>query len=261
MGARRKHSKQTRRERFRRWYRPLLLVMIVVAGWQLSGHLPEVVMPIDNVQIEGEFVHLSRLDVQKQLDQALTGDYFTADLAALRAALLKLPWVQDVTIRRRWPSTIEVGVVERQAVAYWSDDALLSDRGELFRPAAIDGNLSMPVIVGPDGLHQKVWQFLLTLQAKLTVLGLDVKKLVLDERRSWSMLLSKGVQIQLGRNETEKRIRRFVEVFSMRNAPNIDDIEYIDLRYPNGFALRNKPEHESDSSAGRRNIPEWNQHA
>ena len=91
-------------------------------------------------------------------------------------------------------------------------------------------------------------------------LGLDVNKLELDERRSWSMLLSNGVELQLGRNDTERRIERFVKVFSMRNAPNIDDIKYIDLRYPNGFAMKAKTPPENDDDAGLNNTSEWARH-
>ena len=36
MGARRKQRKQKTRMKYRRWYWPLLLVVLVLAGWQLS---------------------------------------------------------------------------------------------------------------------------------------------------------------------------------------------------------------------------------
>jgi len=191
----------------------------------------------------------------------LAGDYFTADIAALRTALLSMPWVQDASIRRQWPSTIHIRVVEKQPVAYWSNDSLMSDRGELFKPGSINSKMQMPVIMGPDGLHHKVWKFLVMLHTELSGLGLDVQTLVLDERRSWSMLLSNGVEVQLGRNDTEKRLQRFIKVFSMQNAPNIDDIEYIDLRYPNGFAMRGKSGLDQKSAAGLNNISGWNRHA
>jgi cell division protein FtsQ len=71
------------------------------------------------------------------------------------------------------------------------------------------------------------------------------------------MLLSNGVELRLGRNDTERRIQRFVKVFSMRNAPNIDDVEYIDLRYPNGFAMKNKTSQGENNNAGLDNISGW----
>ena len=261
MGARRKQRKQKTRMEYRRWYRPLVLIVLLLAGWQLSERLPAEIMPIDSVKIEGTFVHLSREDIQLQLNQVLTGDYFTADIAAVRTSLLSLPWVQDASIRRQWPSTLQIRIIERQAVAYWSDDSLLSDTGELFGPKQINREMQMPVIIGPEGLHHKVWGFLVSLHAELSGLGLDVNKLELDERRSWSMLLSNGVELQLGRNDTQRRIQRFVKVFSMQNAPKLDDIKYIDLRYPNGFAMKSKTSLEKESGAGLNNISGWTGHA
>ena len=250
MGARRKQRKQKTRMKYRRWYLPLIVLVLVAAGWQLVGRSPDEIMPIDNVQIEGAFVHLSRSDIQQHLKQALSGSYFTADIAALRDSLLSIPWVEDASIRRQWPATLRIRIIERQAVAYWSDDSLLSDKGELFKPEQIDRGLQLPQINGPEGLQHRVWEFLVALHTELSGLGLGVDKLVLDERRSWSMLLSNGVELQLGRNDTEKRIDRFVKVFSMQNAPKIDDIKYIDLRYPNGFAMKSKKTTEQESDAG-----------
>jgi cell division protein FtsQ len=260
MGARRKQIRQKARLNPRRLVWPLVLAVTVVTGWQLSAYVPDEIMPIDNVQIEGTFMHLSRDDIRQQLMQVLAGDYFTADIEAVRASLLLLPWVQDASIRRKWPSTLQISIVERRAVAYWSDDSLLSDQGELFTPEQIRRDLRIPAITGPEGLHHKVWDFLVTLDLKLSGLGLDVRRLVLDERRSWSMLLSNGVELQLGRNDTERRIQRFVKVFSMQNAPNIDDIKYIDLRYPNGFAMKTKASPEHDKDAGLNNISGWARH-
>jgi len=261
MGARRKQHKQNTRMEYRRWYRPLVLIVLVVAGWQLYERIPAEIMPIDNVKIEGTFVHLSRDDIQMQLKQVLNGDYFTADIEAVRTSLLSLPWVQDATIRRQWPSTLQIRISERQAVAYWSDDSLLSDTGELFTPKHITKEMQIPVINGPEGLHHKVWGFLVTLHTELSGLGLDVDRLELDERRSWSMLLSNGVELQLGRNDTQRRIQRFVKVFSMQNAPKLDDIKYIDLRYPNGFAMKNKTSQEKEGGADLNNISGWIRHA
>ena len=83
MSARRKQRKQKNRINYRRWYRPLILIVLVVSGWQLSERIPAEIMPIDNVKIEGTFVYLSREDIQQQLKQVLTGDFFTADIDAV----------------------------------------------------------------------------------------------------------------------------------------------------------------------------------
>ena len=74
------------------------------------------------------------------------------------------------------------------------------------------------------------------------------------------MLLSNGVELRLGRNETKRRVERFVKVFSMRNAPNIDGIKYIDLRYPNGFAMKYRAPLEQDKAADLTHVSGWTRH-
>ena len=263
MSARRnkQNRKRTTRGGYRRWFKLAVVLLILAASWQLTEHLPEVIMPIDNVQISGRFAHLSQDDIRRQLQRDLSGDYFTADIAAMKAVLQSLPWVQEASVRRQWPSTLVIHVEEKHAVAYWSDDALLSDRGELFKPANIDRQMQLPAIEGPDGLHQKVWAFMQVLHTELSSIGIGIDELILDERRSWSMRLSNGVSVRLGRNETEKRMQRLTKVLAMQNAPNIDDIEYIDLRYPNGFALKSKPELDKVSAAGRKDVLGCRRHA
>ena len=260
MNARRKQHKQPASIDYRRWFVSLVVLALAASAWLLADRMQLDVMPIENVQIEGTFDHLARADIEQRLKQELSGDYFTADIDRVRAALLMIPWVQDAAIRRQWPSTLKIRIIERKAVAYWSDDALLSDKGELFRPEEIDRQMRIPLISGPEGLHHKVWGFLVKLHTDLSGLGLAVNELRLDERRSWSMLLSNGVELRLGRNDTERRIQRFVKVFSMQNAPNIDDIKYIDLRYPNGFALKSKITEEKGNDAGLNDISGWTRH-
>jgi cell division protein FtsQ len=67
-----------------------------------------------------------------------------------------------------------------------------------------------------------------------------IKRLVLDERRSWEMQLSNNVIVKLGRENTENRLARFIKVFNLENTLDMKNIESMDLRYPNGFAVRMK---------------------
>ena len=258
MGARRRYAQRQPGTGFRRWFMPLMIVVLFSAGWFAAKKMIDNSIAIANVQIEGSFVHLSQADVQEAIGQTLEGGFFSTDIDQVRTVLLSLPWVQDASIRRQWPSSVKIRVVEKTPVAYWSDDALLSDRGEVFKPEQIDRNMKLPQINGPDGLQYKVWSFLVKLDEQLSDIGIEVKSLALDQRRSWSMVLSNGVELQLGRHDAEKRINRFIKVFAMKNAIDINKIEYVDLRYPNGFAVRNKNESKNTVSL---NSKRWIAHA
>jgi cell division septal protein FtsQ len=55
-----------------------------------------------------------------------------------------------------------------------------------------------------------------------------------------------GLEVRLGRTDLAHRVDRFVRVFSMRSAPELAHSAYLDLRYPNGFAMRMKQDDVTD---------------
>jgi cell division protein FtsQ len=64
----------------------------------------------------------------------------------------------------------------------------------------------------------------------------------LSARRAWQIQLANGLVLELGRDQArqslEERLTRFVAAYP-RIAAGLDRRpEHIDLRYPNGFAIR-----------------------
>lgn len=199
--------------------------------------------PIENIKIEGTFENLSRSDIKKTVMSVARGGYFTVDLNVIRNALVELPWVEEASIRKQWPAGLTITVTEKRAIAFWGKSDLLSDKGELFSPGpvslkSVSQVLSMPQLDGPDNLHKSVWVFLKDTNKKIKDLDVVIKHLILDKRRSWEMRLSNDVVVKLGRENTDSRLQRFIKVFKLENAPKMQNIESMDLRYPNGFAIR-----------------------
>jgi len=69
-------------------------------------------------------------------------------------------------------------------------------------------------------------------------LGTALERVVLTPRFAWQLRLANGLHLMLGRDadQADARLRRFVEIY-----PSVEkkkQHEYVDLRYPNGFALR-----------------------
>ena len=66
--------------------------------------------------------------------------------------------------------------------------------------------------------------------------------MALSQRLSWQLRLSNGLAVQLGRDSerdsVRERLARFVEVYPRTLGRLSRRFDYVDLRYPNGFALR-----------------------
>ena len=222
-----------------------LMFVLMFSGWRLAKTGFEDIVPIENVEIEGVYENVSLNNLREKVTSVLDGGYFTVDLENVQNALLELPWVEDASIRRQWPAGLHIKVVEKQAVAYWGNNALLSSRGEVFTPLMVERNKVLPKLHGPEGLHEKIWSFLMQANHDFNEIGMEIKQLALDDRRAWTLTVSKkeaeqDTVIKLGREDAVARLDRFVRVFSNDSILNLHNIAVIDMRYPNGFAVRNK---------------------
>ena len=222
----------------------IVLTAVLVSGEKLQDDTTTLYLPIEHIEIEGKFENLLQTKIQQAVLNVIDGGYFTVDIDALRMALLDLPWVEDVSIRRRWPAGLSISVTEKKAIAYWGNDQLLSDAGILFKPDQISHELQLPRIDGPEGTHKSVWYFFKESNKKLENLSISIDRLLLDKRRAWQMRLSNDIVVKLGRENTDNRLQRLIKVYATAVAPRMKDglkaIEAIDLRYPNGFAMRMK---------------------
>ena len=246
----------------------LMICAVLVSTWQFVKPGLNNLTPVENVRIESTFKNIPLSELRQQVMSVLSGGYFTVDIDAIRNRLLDLPWVEDVSVRRQWPSGLHIRVIEKQAVAFWGRASLLSDRGELFTPVSVDRKQPLPQLDGPEGFHQKVWAFLQKINRDTRPMNIEVNRLVLDERRAWRFNISnnsflKNIEIRLGRANIDHRLTRFVHIFSNKTAKLGDirftDLGFIDLRYPNGFAM-GKAMGRRDmkiTGAGNHRVEDW----
>jgi cell division protein FtsQ len=227
------------------WDKPQALLWIanllygLVAALLLYALLLTVVrMPVfalKEVKVEGELRHLTHEQLKLIVSSHLRGNFFTLDLVQTRSAFRKLPWVRNVSVRRRWPDKLEVVVEEHHELARWGNIALVNSYGELFH-AASDSDL--PVFYGPGDSVREVAEHYAKYGELLKPAGMKVVQLALSPRHAWQIGADNGMVIELGRDQPEARLQKFAGVYaSTLRALNVA-ITYADLRYPNGFAVR-----------------------
>lgn len=194
--------------------------------------------PVERVAIEGRFQRVSPIDVEKAVRDVSRGQGLVAiDLPTVSAAVRRLPWVDTVSIRRSWPRGLAVFVVEQVPVARWGETGLLNTRGELFVNDARHVPPELPELAGPPGTERLVTERYLAVQGKLVEAGMRLSAARLDPRGAWEIRLDNGVTLRLGRRQVDERFARFMEAASRLVAVRAGDIDYIDLRYTNGFAV------------------------
>jgi cell division protein FtsQ len=193
--------------------------------------------PVRAIVIDGQFQRVAAVEVEQAARGAIRGGFVSADLDRLREAVEAIAWVDRARVQRLWPDRIRVEVVEQQAAARWGEDGLLNTRGELFATGVRHVPPELPRLDGPPGTEWQVAQRYLAIQGRLVEQGLRVAALSMDPRGAWQMRLSNGVTVRLGRRQVDERMERFIRVGAQVIAGRAADIDYIDLRYSNGFSI------------------------
>ena len=193
--------------------------------------------PVDKLQIEGAFQRVTPIQVEAALAPALDSGFLTTDLIEMRRLVATLDWVDEVEVARVWPDTLAVRVSEHQAAARWGESGLLNTHGELFTDESRYEFPELPRLAGPSGGEGRVAGQYLALRGRLTEANLKLDKLSMDDRGAWLLTLSTGQEIRLGRQELEQRVDRLFDVVVPALAPEMHRIEYVDLRYTNGFSV------------------------
>ncbi|MFO1370982.1 MAG: cell division protein FtsQ/DivIB [Candidatus Competibacteraceae bacterium] len=198
--------------------------------------------PLRQVRIKGTLRNLAETDIRPIAHEYLGQNFFVANLDALYAALSANPWIEDVTVRRWWPDTIEVNLRERTAFGYWGEHEMVDVNGHRFRPPVLRQPGPWPRLKGPEGREKALIMAYQETSAQLGRVGLKLVKLVQDERRAWWLTFDNGLEVYLGREQFEQRLQRLVEIYPRILVAQVDRIAVLDLRYVNGFAVRWKAE-------------------
>lgn len=215
------------------------LLLTLALGLALAGALHALaqsqVFGLRQVDLHGAISQVTREQIAELMRREVRGNLVTVDLAGTRAAFEKLPWVRSAMLRRHWPGRLEVRLEEHVALARWGDAALVNTHGELFQ-ASYDGEL--PVFGGPPEAAKEIAIQFEYFRGALAVIGRKPLQVSVSSRRAWEIRLDGGTVLELGREHMEARLARFVAVYDRTVARLNRRIEYVDLRYPGGFAVR-----------------------
>lgn len=222
--------------------RPLLFAFLLVAlaaaalpiVQRLDGHA------VKSVRVAGEFTHVSREALEQVVANQITKGFFEVDVEAVRSASRALPWVRDASVRRVWPDSLHVAIVEREPVARWNDEALMEADGTLFQPHGQAVALNFPRLYGPAQSEREVLDAYDRFRAALGPLGGGIDSLRLVERGGWRVVLVNGTTLVLAEGQDAATMKRFARAAGKEIAEHLDQIEQVDLRYAGGFAVRLK---------------------
>ena len=198
------------------------------------------------------FRHVKAATIRAQalstIAASTTGNFFTVDLEAVRRAFEGVAWVRRAQVRREWPNRLVVRLEEHQVLGSWDDGRLVNTFGELFTANSAEAEEDvegLPEFAGPEGSERDVASRYVDFKSWFARLSLVPDQVTLSPRYAWSVHFDNGTDsgltVDLGRerdgNTVPERVVRLLNAWPIVTArwprPTL-----IDLRYPNGFALR-----------------------
>ena len=214
---------------------PMLAVAAVVATYFVSASMLD--RPIRSIEVHGPFQRVTALQIEEAIADSLENGFVSADLAGIQRRIVALPWIDEATVARRWPSRLSITVSEQVPAAIWGDRGLLNVRGELFVDDVRHLPAELPRLSGPENRYAEVARRYLDVREALIPLGLDLRRVHLDPRGAWDMTLANGVEVRLGRREVGARTDLFLDIVADIITSRAADIDYVDMRYSNGFTI------------------------
>ncbi|MFZ6646475.1 cell division protein FtsQ/DivIB [Undibacterium sp. TJN25] len=237
----------------------VLLLLLLASGVWWVVQRPMFTLKV--IQIESaeqqELRHVNALTIRDGALPRIKGNFFTTNLDAVRGAFEAVPWVRKASVQREWPNKLIVTLEEHTALGTWGEQGrLLSVKGDVFTAnlAEAEEDADLVEFDGPDGSEKEVLARYADLKAWFSKISLAPESLQYSNRYAWSLKLNNGMRVELGREQTsttlKERVDRLLTVYPQLVASLQESIESVDMRYPNGLAL--KSSHSNLGLKGKR---------
>ena len=190
--------------------------------------------PIHQIQITGKTEYIDEALLSEVIRAQNKASFFALNIDDVHQQVVSQPWIYQASVRKKWPNTLQVFVVEQDPVAHWNNDLLINAQGQPFAGKVKLADL--PELYGPNGAEKTALSGLNSMRLLLKSQGMDVKSLILTERFAWQVTLDNGIQLNLGRQEFINRLQRFVNLYPLLERQG-KPIKYVDLRYDTGAAV------------------------
>lgn len=217
----------------------LLLGGIVLAGYMAYKRITQnAFFPLRRVVLDRPLIY-----ADGKMITDVVRDYGRVDLLQIKPRELaqhiqQLDWVLTAQVEKQWPDALKVNVVERLPILRWgNDDFLDSDTNHFHLPESPALAQLFPVS-GPEGTEQTVLAMYRKLNPWLNQQGITMTRLTLDPRMNWHIGLDNTIDIVIGRDNLNERLKKLVVVYNRIIKRYQKYIVSVDLRYQDGFSVR-----------------------
>lgn len=214
---------------------------------------------ISELKIKGKFRHLDPATIEAALAEQDLGNFFSIELAAIKAKVEALPWVQSVDVRRAWPNTLELVLTEHRPVMRWGKDKWVSSAGVVVDIPDSLGLKNTITLKGDEQDAATMLQAAVAWKKRLQANGLELKVVELSGSRAWTLQLrypehDADFEVLLGREDVGERLARFQYLFAKQFKHVDQKLQRVDARYPDGLAVRAEKMTPNDATTSNSDV-------
>jgi len=226
-----------------------IVFLLMVMGVMIAGGLVVLKwmndasrLPLSKLVVTGQLHYTTHDDIRQAiLSLGSPGTFMSQDVNVIQQQIERLPWIKQVSVRKQWPDELRIHLVEFTPVARWNDSHMVDSDGVSFSvPANHMGKETLPMLYGPEGSEKEVLAGYHSMDDVLKARKFTLKVASMTARRSWQLVTSDDVRIELGRTDTMKRLNRFIELYPVLLQQGQNEhkrINSVDLRYDSGASV------------------------
>jgi len=207
---------------------------------------------IDEVEIICQKEEIQR-DLQNYLARKYLGNIMLLNMENLQERLATHPWIEDVHIRKIFPSTIRIETKERIPIALLEKDGffLIDKEGILLQEISPSERPDLPILIDANRFRRDHDMKLSLAWACLESLEDSVRKQI----GVMDLTEYENVSLQLRNSETwlklgDRHFKEKYQIFAKNMAllQTYGPLEYIDFRYEGRFVLGPLPQKKRNNA-------------
>lgn len=249
-------SAQAHEARARQWSRAVMLVCAMLLSFAAVGLLvaDQMLRPdafvIDQLKIKGRFAHLQPKQVEAVVLRYKTGNFFSVNLLEIQHQVEAMRWVDRAEVRREWPDTLTVSIVEHKPVMKLNDNAWVNIRGQVVDLPEYQSQKPVIKLSGESIDAKAMMVKALQWSKRLESHSLILREVKLSKSGAWNLRLRylddidsspDEFELLLGNEDIDARLVRFEQLFDRRFRFSKERLIRADTRYPDGIAVKTKP--------------------
>lgn len=231
----------------RQWlHRSIIVLMLCVTVFVIIYLNKDNVLPISHVIIEGNLIYSNRDELVMAISSYVICGFMSINMSDISRIVASFPWIRKVQVIRVWPGILYIIVDEHTAIAQWKDQALVNEYGEIFQPFSKIFSTNLVTLHGLEGSSKVMAKQLLIIKQYVSEIGLTIKQVTMDQRLAWTIYFNGSIKVILGRDDHNKRLKSFVDVFKAVLYRYRKYIAAVDMRYIGGISVLWKYDRKPD---------------